>query len=74
MVTAEKFVEAAKGCGNKRSAEYWRGVLDVLRFRLEGLRIDCPYQEGTAPFDAYFAGNERGHVMWRQVQEDGVSA
>lgn len=65
MNTPEAIVDVAKRNGDKRSAEYWRGALDVLRFRIEAVRIQCPYPEGTAQFDAYFSGNERGHALWR---------
>lgn len=57
--------------GDKRSAEYRRGLVDVLAFRLEGRRIQCPYQGGTPEFDAYFAGNDRGHFQWR-LMVDGA--
>ncbi len=55
--------------GDKRSAAYRRGLIDVLAFRLDGNRIQCPYQPGTPEFDAYFAGNERGHFQWRLMVE-----
>lgn len=64
--TPEAIIEAAKRHGDKRSAEYWRGALDVLRFRMQAARIQCPYREGTVQFDAYFAGNDRGHALWRE--------
>lgn len=66
MNTPEAIVDAAKRYGDKRSAEYWRGALDVLRFRMHAERIQCPYREGTVQFDAYFSGNDRGHVLWRE--------
>lgn len=67
----EKIADAVLAVGDKRSAAYRRGLVDVLAFRLEGLRIHCPYQAGTAEFDAYFAGNERGHFQWR-LMVDGA--
>lgn len=70
MPTPEQIVERAKAYGSRRSLEYWRGVLDVLRFRMEGDRIECPFREGTVQFDAYFAGNDRGHALWRQMQHE----
>lgn len=51
--------------GSKRSEAYRGGLVDVLAFRLNGTRIQCPYQPGTPEFDAYFAGNDRGHFQWR---------
>lgn len=73
MKTPEQIVADAKQVGDRRSAEYWRGVLDVLRYRVHGERIECPYQEGTVQFDAYFAGNDRGHALMR-MQREGASA
>lgn len=64
----EQVIAAARQSGNKRSAEYWRGALDALRFRMLGDPIRCPYREGSVEFDAYFAGNERGHHLWRDLQ------
>jgi hypothetical protein len=70
MKTPEQIVDHAVSVGNRCSAEYRRGMLDVLRFRLEGVRIECPYHQGTAQFDAYFAGNNRGHGLWRDLKEE----
>lgn len=69
MKTPEQIVADAKQAGNRRSAEYWRGALDVLRYRIHGERIACPYQEGSTQFDAYFAGADRGHALWRMHRE-----
>lgn len=68
MSTPERIIEDARQCGSRRSAEYWRGALDALRFRLCAAPIACPYPEGSVQFDAYFAGNERGHALWRDQQ------
>lgn len=65
--TPEQIADAALVIGNRRSAEYRCGMLDVLRYRLEGVPIRCPYQEGSVQFDAYFAGNDRGHHVWRAM-------
>lgn len=73
MSTPERIVDTELSFGNRRSAEYRRGMLDVLRYHLEGARIECPYREGSAPFDAYFAGNERGHILWRDLQSLNLS-
>lgn len=71
---ADQIVDGVLAIGTKRSAEYRRGMLDVLRFRLEGERIQCPYREGTPQFDAYFAGNDRGHAVWRAMQQTEPAA
>lgn len=57
--------------GDKRSREYRAGLLDVLKFKLQGARIECPYRAGTAQFDAYFAGNDRGFSVWRKLEQQG---
>ena len=74
MNTPEQIVDKALSVGDRRSAEYRRGMLDVLRYRLEGAPILCPFSEGSAQFDAYFAGNDRGHCVWRAMVEDMVHA
>lgn len=48
-----------------RSREYKNGVLAALRFRLNNGPIKCPYKSGTADADAYHAGIDEGHRIWR---------
>jgi hypothetical protein len=67
--TPESITAAALAYGDKRSAEYRAGLLDVLNFKMKGIRIHCPYQAGTAQFDAYFSGNMRGFDVYRAHQE-----
>lgn len=69
----DEIVDQVLAHGTKRSAEYRRGMLDVLRFRLEHQPIQCPYREGTSQFDAYFAGNDRGHAVWRAIQQGAAT-
>ncbi len=64
-VSPEAIADKVLAHGDKRSQEYRLGMIDVLRFRLHGKRIHCPYTAGTPQFDAYFAGNDRGHFQWR---------
>jgi hypothetical protein len=71
--TPDEIVDQVLARGTRRSTEYRRGMLDVLRFRLERQPIQCPYREGTPQFDAYFAGNDRGHVVWRAMQQGEAS-
>lgn len=68
-LSPEAIADKVLAIGDKRSAAYRCGLVDVLAFRLEGTRIQCPYQPGTSEFDAYFAGNERGHFQWRLMVE-----
>lgn len=74
LSAADQIVDGVLAIGTTRSAEYRRGMLDVLRFRLDGAPIHCPYREGTPQFDAYFAGNDRGHAVWRALQQTERSA
>lgn len=47
-----------------RSAEYKKGVLDVLRFRFgESQSVRCAYRAGTAQADAYFSGCDEGNWL-----------
>lgn len=68
-VSPEIIADKVLAIGDKRSAAYRRGLVDVLALRLNGTRIQCPYQPGTSEFDAYFAGNDRGHFQWRLMVE-----
>ncbi|MBS0353734.1 MAG: helix-turn-helix transcriptional regulator [Proteobacteria bacterium] len=68
-LSPEAIADKVLAIGDKRSAEYRLGLVDVLAFRLEGKRIQCPYKAGTPEFDAYFAGNDRGHFQWRLMVE-----
>lgn len=55
--------------GDKRSAVYRRGMLDVLFLRLNGTPLSSPHRPGTLEFDAWAAGIDRGHVLFRNLQE-----
>lgn len=70
-ISPEAIADKVLAHGDKRSSEYRLGLIDVLRFRLHGKRIQCPYAAGTPQFDAYFAGNDRGHFQWR-LMVDGA--
>lgn len=71
---AEKIVDDALAKGDPRSTEYRLGMLDALRFRMNGTPIPKRYAPGTAASDAYFAGNEHGHALWRTTQAKNVEA
>ncbi|MBK3737646.1 hypothetical protein G3A39_00290 [Paraburkholderia aspalathi] len=53
-----------------RSPEYKQGVRDTLIFRIEGIRRALSFEIGTARADAYFAGREEGHRIWRALQDE----
>jgi hypothetical protein len=63
--TPESITAAALATGTPRSAEYRAGLLDVLKFKLQGEPIHCPHRAGSAQFDAYFAGNRHGFDVAR---------
>lgn len=47
-----------------RSEAYKQGVLACLQVRIDGLKhANCPYAQGTAESDAYFAGVEEGREL-----------
>jgi hypothetical protein len=62
-------VDAELHPGDARSAVYRQGIINVLRFRIQGVKIPCSYRLETVEADAYFSGNERGHVLWRKLRE-----
>ena len=72
--TPESLVDAELAKGSARSREYRNGMLDVLNYRMRGVKIHVPHKEGTASADAYFAGNIRGHALWRTLQAEAMSA
>lgn len=51
-----------------RSPAYKHGVRAALRYRCEGRPIALPYRAGTAEADAYWAGLNEGHALWRERQ------
>jgi len=48
-----------------RSAEYEAGVRAALEYRVNRARIHCPYDVATAQTDAFIAGCDEGHAIWR---------
>ena len=58
------FDEAFKPGRAPRSDAYKQGVMACLRLRVDGLAYEaCPYPEGSAQADAYFAGVEEGRQL-----------
>lgn len=53
-----------------RSPEYKAGLLYLLR-RKAGVTAQqlCPYALGTSQADAWFAGCDAGHLLWRNARE-----
>lgn len=53
----------------RRSPEYQLGTRQALRSRLEGVRTECPYAQGSVECDAWCAGIEEGHLIFRVEQK-----
>jgi len=51
-----------------RSNAYKSGALAALRFRCNGVRVVCPYHVATAEADAFHAGCDEGHAIFRAAQ------
>ena len=69
--TAQTLLDHAFYPGRQpRSQAYKNGVRAALRFRLgESDRVRCTYPEGSAEFDAFFAGTEEGHRRGREFMD-----
>lgn len=68
-VAQQLFDEAFAKARDARSAEYKQGVLDILRHRLCEPNPDFKvgrYIAGTPQADAYWAGNDEGHLLARK--------
>lgn len=63
--TAQQVFEKAFQPGRApRSDAYKQGVMACLRVRLDGIQhVACRYKEGTAEWDAYFAGVSEGREL-----------
>jgi len=70
---AELLFNAAFGIArDPRSAEYKEGVHAVLKFQVGGTRMPRPYRMGTVQADAFYAGVDEGHQIWRRYEEHGL--
>jgi hypothetical protein len=49
-----------------RSPEYKLGVLAALKYRMQGISMELPYTVGTVQADAWFAGADEGHRLYRE--------
>ena len=50
-----------------RSSQYKAGARAALAFRTECAPIVQPYAAGSAEADAFSAGIEEGHAIWRRT-------
>lgn len=51
-----------------RSDAYKLGVRSLLNSRATRTPLARPYAAGTVEFDAFFAGVDEGHAVWRQYE------
>lgn len=56
-----------------RSHEYKQGVIAALSFRITGQKIPRPYALETAQADAFYAGIDEGHHLWRKACDEEKS-
>jgi hypothetical protein len=52
-----------------RSSEYRQGCQAALEYRILGRRMHPPYPAGCSEADAWFAGADEGHAIWRRKCE-----
>lgn len=52
-----------------RSAEYREGCQASLEYHILGRRMPLSYRAGCCEADAWFAGVEEGHAIWRRKCE-----
>lgn len=53
--------------GDRRSEPFLQGLIAVLQNRIENVVKPNPYAPGSVEFDAFHAGNIRGHNEWRNA-------
>jgi hypothetical protein len=52
-----------------RSSEYREGCQASLEYHILGRRMPLSYRAGCCEADAWFAGAEEGHAIWRRKSE-----
>jgi hypothetical protein len=68
--TVDELMETAFKPGREpRSAEYKRGVHDMLVRRIEGIRLPIPYDQASAQRDAYYSGWDEADAIWHALQD-----
>jgi hypothetical protein len=65
MTAKQLYDKAFHSTRDPRSEAYKAGVLDTLTFKESGQELNHPYDPGTAEADAWFAGNQEAHSLWR---------
>ena len=69
MKAQDLFDQAFSQIRDPRSDEYRQGALAVLKMRCEGKAIPRRYPVGSVQFDAFCAGCDEGHRIWRSAVE-----
>jgi len=57
-----------------RSVEYREGCQAALEYRILVRRMSVPYPAGCCEADAWLAGAEEGHAIWRRKCEATASS
>ena len=66
MSTIDKLMQQTFGrARDPRSDEYKAGCRALLECKAFKKQIKCPYPMGTAQADAFYAGTDEGHGVWR---------
>ncbi|MEC5207417.1 hypothetical protein QF022_002373 [Vogesella perlucida] len=63
------FTQAFSQPRDPRSESYKLGVRAALQYRIKGTRIVNPYPPASAQCDAFYAGTQEGHAIWRRAKE-----
>jgi hypothetical protein len=67
-----RIVDEAMQHGDPRSNVYRLGAIDCLCRRTAGTEFPKRFKMGTVQADAYWAGVERGWMIWRKLEHVGV--
>ena len=67
----EALVEKEMRHGDPRSREYRLGAVDLICRRALGTPLPRRYQMGTVEADAYYAGVDRGWLIWKKLGGEG---
>jgi hypothetical protein len=66
---ADQLIDAAFNVPREpRSSQYKAGARAALAFRTERAPIPQPYPVGSVEADAFSAGIEEGHAIWRRTK------
>jgi hypothetical protein len=68
-IANQLFNKAFHSTRDPRSGAYKAGVLDTLNSKESGSELKHPFAPGTAESDAWIAGNQEGHNIWRSEAE-----